>query len=202
MIVDGSVVMVENTIRRMESERDRSRTVLQIVRDASAEVVRPITFGVAIIIAVYLPIFTLQGLEGRMFRPMAITVCSALAGSLLLALFAVPALCSFLLKNIGRNHDQHEAKSSWFDHVQNGYLRSLDLFMRFKIPVIIGALVLVCTAGVSLKYIGSEFMPKLDEGSLVVTTRKLPGSLFESRSSWGTRSKVSFAASQKSGSGD
>ena len=90
MIVDGSVVMIENSVHRLEKSADKQ--FLESIRTASHEVARPILFGVAIIIAVYLPIFTLQGLEGRMFRPMAITVCSALLGSLILALTAVPAL--------------------------------------------------------------------------------------------------------------
>src|SRR5246127_684696 len=96
-IVDGSVVMVENCIHRLENgERDKPLT--EIIREATHELSRPIVFGVLIIIAVYLPILTLQSLEGRMFRPMAVTVVSALLGSLLLALFAVPALCSLALK--------------------------------------------------------------------------------------------------------
>jgi cobalt-zinc-cadmium resistance protein CzcA len=90
MIVDGSVVMIENSVHRLE--RSRNNRILESVRIASHEVARPILFGVAIIIAVYLPILTLQRLEGRMFRPMAITVCSALLGSLLLALTVVPTL--------------------------------------------------------------------------------------------------------------
>src|SRR5205085_4170757 len=93
MIVDGSVVMIENSVHQLESSK-KERSLLDVVRAASQEVARPILFGVAIIIAVYLPVFTLQGLEGRMFRPMAITVCSALLGSLILALTAVPTLSS------------------------------------------------------------------------------------------------------------
>src|SRR5579863_5554657 len=96
--VDGSVVMVENCIHRLEAGRS-SRPLLEVIRDAASEVARPIVFGVLIIIAVYLPILTLQSLEGRMFRPMAVTVVSALVGSLLLALFVVPSLCWLALRN-------------------------------------------------------------------------------------------------------
>lgn len=178
MIVDGSVVMVENAVRRLEeggSEADR----LQIIRNAAAEVARPITFGVAIIIAVYLPIFTLQGLEGRMFHPMAITVCSALAGSLLLALFAIPTLTSLILR--GKKYSHREKKAGWFAWLRARYSRSLGVAIRHRWPVLAFAVVLIVAAGVSLKFIGTEFMPKLDEGSIVVTTRKLPGiSLSES----------------------
>src|SRR6201997_1025250 len=97
-IVDGSVVMVENCIHRLETGRV-SKPLLEVIRGAASEVARPIVFGVLIIIAVYLPILTLQSLEGRMFRPMAVTVVSALVGSLLLAMFVVAALCSVALKS-------------------------------------------------------------------------------------------------------
>src|SRR6202045_3492782 len=94
MIVDGAVVMMENSIHRLE-ERREGESGLAAVRAAAYDVARPMTFGVVIIIAVYLPIFFLQGLEGRMLRPMAFTVCSALLGALLLALTAIPAFAPF-----------------------------------------------------------------------------------------------------------
>ena len=94
MIVDGAVVMMENSVHRLV-ERHGEEPPLESVRHAAKEVARPMTFAVVIIIAVYLPILFLQGLEGRMFRPMAITVCAALVGSLILALTLVPMLTSF-----------------------------------------------------------------------------------------------------------
>src|SRR5205085_8847536 len=97
MIVDGAVVMMENAVHRLESEHGDEQPV-DSVRHAAKEVARPMTFAVVIIIAVYLPILFLQGLEGRMFRPMAITVCAALFGSLLLAMTLVPALASFAFR--------------------------------------------------------------------------------------------------------
>lgn len=177
MIVDGSVVMVENAVRRLEGrdgqEQDgKPRDVRERIREAAHEVARPIVFGVAIIIAVYLPIFTLQGLEGRMFHPMAITVCSALAGSLLLALFAIPAIASFVLSS--RREAQHTTRG-WFERLRDWYVKSLDWTFAHRGPLLACAIVLVCAALVSLKFIGSEFMPRLDEGSMVVTTRRLPG---------------------------
>jgi len=93
MIVDGAVVMMENSVHRLEQHHGRESPI-ESIRHAAHEVARPMTFAVVIIIAVYLPILFLQGLEGRMFRPMAITVCTALFGSLLLALTVVPALAS------------------------------------------------------------------------------------------------------------
>lgn len=179
MIVDGSVVMAENFVGRLETvdEQDEQKTIAAAVH----EVARPITFGVAIIIAVYLPIFTLQGLEGRMFRPMAITVCSALLGSLLLALFVVPAISSYILKPKQLKHsaaktNEHEHQhDGWFARVRDHYGRSLDWTLGHRTAILIVAGVTVATALVSLRWIGTEFMPRLDEGSIVITSKKLPG---------------------------
>lgn len=173
MIVDGSVVMIENSVHRLERKKE-DQSFLDSIRGASQEVARPILFGVAIIIAVYLPIFTLQGLEGRMFRPMAITVCSALVGSLILALTVVPTLSSYLLK--ARSAQRRENWSEkWFGKLRNAYGRSLDFALGHRIVLLAFALILVAGALFSLKFIGTEFMPKLDEGSILITSRKLPG---------------------------
>ncbi len=167
MIVDGSVVMVENFSSRLEGSGQQNKW--ETVRSAAHEVARPITFGVAIIIAVYLPIFTLQGLEGRMFHPMAITVCSALLGSLFLALFVVPTLSTYILKP-----KQHN-KRGWFHRLRSSYGRSLQWALRHRAPLLIGAALLVSGALLSLKWIGTEFMPRLDEGSIVITSKRLAG---------------------------
>jgi len=176
MIVDGSVVMIENSVHHMENSRHQQGRFLDSIRAASHEVARPILFGVAIIIAVYLPIFTLQGLEGRMFRPMAITVCSALLGSLILALTAVPALSSYFLKaGSGRREALTERWYKPLGRLRGLYGRSLDYALNRRWLLVALALVLVVSALFSLRYVGTEFMPKLDEGSIVITSRKLPG---------------------------
>ncbi len=193
-IVDGSVVMVENCMHRLDNgESDKPLT--EIVREAAHEVARPIIFGVLIIISVYLPVLTLQSLEGRMFRPMAVTVVSALLGSLMLALFVVPTLCTVALRHKIRSNAENQqqgsskadgsekgnAKESWFVRLRGRYKRSLDKAGGHKKPILITALLLVLIALGSLKFIGTEFMPTLDEGSMVVTSRRLPGiSLTES----------------------
>src|ERR1700736_75942 len=115
MIVDGAVVMMENSVHRLEENHGQEST-LESVRCAAHEVARPMTFAVAIIIAVYLPILFLQGLEGRMFRPMAITVCAALIGSLLLALTMIPMLASFsfrkgVLRGVAQRGEQRWMES-------------------------------------------------------------------------------------------
>ena len=175
MIVDGSVVMIENSVHHLENTVGKRQPVASI-RTASHEVARPILFGVAIIIAVYLPIFTLQGLEGRMFRPMAITVCSALLGSLILALTAVPALSTYFLRAAGAKRTR--VSEIWYGPLQrlrDVYARSLDRATKHRPILLTLALVLVAAAIISLHFIGTEFMPKLDEGSILITSRKLPG---------------------------
>jgi len=183
MIVDGSVVMVEYFVRRLAEPGLGSRR--QRIREAAYEVARPILFAVVIIIAVYLPIFTLQGMEGRMFRPMAITVCSALAGSLLLALTLVPALSSLMLRMSpqaeGVEPGGGESESGWFTRLRERYRSSLERAIENRRRVIMVAAAIVTIALGSLHYIGTEFMPRLDEGSIIVTSRRLPGiSLSES----------------------
>ncbi|BDC50795.1 cation transporter [Bryobacterales bacterium F-183] len=171
LAVDGAVVMMENSIRRLShGGGSHGVNTKEIVRGAAQEVARPIVFAVGIIIAVYLPILTLQGLEGRMFRPMAITVVSLLIGSLILALTVVPVLASMVLK--GR---VEEKEQRWFLRLQDGYRHSLEAAFRFRGTVVILAILLVAAAVSSMLWIGTEFMPKLDEGSLLITTRKLPG---------------------------
>ena len=189
LIVDGAVVMMENFIRRLSVRspgfsRNSSDanlppeggTTSEIIHDAAIEVGRPILFGVLIIIAVYLPVFTLQGLEGRMFSPMAITVCAALLGSLLLALLFVPALSSLVLRGQIKEHE-----GRLYHFVQRSYVRLLDGALNHR-WLTIGAAVLVVSLAIgSLAFIGTEFMPRLDEGSILIETRKLPSvSLTES----------------------
>ncbi|MBV8841812.1 MAG: efflux RND transporter permease subunit [Bryobacterales bacterium] len=176
MIVDGAVVMMENSVRRLREQHGRE-SPLESVRHAAHEVARPMTFAVIIIVAVYLPILFLQGLEGRMFRPMAITVCAALAGSLLLALTMVPLLASFSF----RTGAAAKREGRIMSRTARGYSWLLIGAMRFRVLTVAAAAVMLAIALGSLYFMGTEFMPKLDEGSILVETRKLPGvSLTES----------------------
>ena len=179
MIVDGAVVMMENSVHRLE-EGHGQETPIESIRRAGYEVARPMTFAVVIIIAVYLPILFLQGLEGRMFRPMAITVCAALAGSLVLALTMIPALTSFAFpRSIPRAQAARHERG--LELLGNAYTRVLSAAMNYRILTIGASVLVLGVALASLFYIGTEFMPKLDEGAILVETRKLPGvSLTES----------------------
>jgi heavy metal efflux system protein len=177
MIVDGAVVMMENSIHRLQEDRGE-RSTLESVRQAAHEVARPMAFAVIIIIAVYTPILFLQGMEGRMFRPMAITVCTALAGSLVLALTMIPALASVSFR---KGFAHHSGEQRWMAALNNGYIRVLDWAIHYRILTVSAALLVLAAALGSLYFIGTEFMPRLDEGSILVETRKLPGvSLTES----------------------
>jgi cobalt-zinc-cadmium resistance protein CzcA len=173
MIVDGAVVMMENSVHRLE-ERRHGESGLAAVRAAVQDVARPMTFGVIIIIGVYLPIFFLQGLEGRMFRPMAFTVCSALFGALLLALIAIPVFTSFAFGK-GLPAKGSRTSAGWMERLAERYKRLLVTVIRYRKMTVAVALLILVVALWSLTVIGTEFMPQLDEGSILVETRKLPG---------------------------
>ena len=186
LIVDGGVVMMENFIRRraeaVHHPAHDEHARLRLFSSAATEVARPILFGVLIIIAVYLPIFTLEGLEGKMFRPMAITVCSAILGSLLLSLTVVPVLSSYLLRLGAAHHDER-----WFTALLNRYTRHLTDAMNHPARTLAVAGTVVAIALGSLPFLGTEFMPKLDEGALLIESRKLPSVSLEESVALSTR---------------
>jgi cobalt-zinc-cadmium resistance protein CzcA len=171
LIVDGAVVMVENAVRRRaeaqhEKSKDRpERTIL----DACVEVGRPVVFAVAIIMIVYLPILSLAGIEGKMFKPMALTVVFALLGSLLLSLTYIPAAMTFLLR--GR---AAETESVVIRYAKKLYRPALATMTGNRRPALVAAVALVAGAGAIFPFLGSEFIPRLDEGSLAVQTQQLP----------------------------
>jgi cobalt-zinc-cadmium resistance protein CzcA len=169
MIVDGSVVMVENTIRHL-AERKKGEGVTHTVFESTREVARPIVFGIGIIIIVYLPIVTLRDMEGKMFSPMAYTVGLALLGSLILTLTVVPALCSLLLKE-----RIVEEKDPWLLRaLREAYLPALGKAMVHpgKTLCVTGAALGLALALVP--FLGSEFLPTLDEGTITVQSFRLP----------------------------
>jgi len=173
MIVDGAVVMIENSVHRMQ-EHGEEEVPMTSIATAGLEVARPMAFGVGIIIAVYLPILFLEGLEGRMFRPMAITVCTALLGSLLLALTVIPVLSSFVFRK-GLRRKKKETNQHWMERLSHRYIAGLSWVIRHRIVIIAAMAVVMIASLASLAFIGTEFMPRLDEGSILVETRKLPG---------------------------
>jgi len=173
LIVDASVVMVENFVRRLAGAGSQSVTQRQdVIRAAAFEVGRPIVFGIAIIVAVYIPIFALQGLEGRMFRPMAFTVCAAVLGSLLLALSYVPAVASYVFARGGGSSMEHD-DPAWFTRLRTRYQRALEWSLQHRRRVVGATVGLFAVALISLPFLGTEFMPKLDEGYLLIETRRI-----------------------------
>lgn len=186
LIVDASVVMVENFIRRL-GENDKEGVAgidrVSVMRQAAFEVGRPIVFGVAIIIAVYVPIFTLEGIEGRMFRPMAFTVCAAVIGSLILALTYIPAVASYIFaqgEDVAAHKDEppgthkgHE-DARWFIALRARFESALTWALGHRRRVVGISVGLLAVALASVPFLGTEFMPKLDEGSTLVGLRLIP----------------------------
>ncbi|MBM3497969.1 MAG: efflux RND transporter permease subunit [Armatimonadetes bacterium] len=168
LIVDGAVVMAENVSRRL-AHKPPEQPALPLIVGAVREVSRPVTFAVGIIIIVYLPILTLEGIEGRMFRPMALTVVYALAGSLLLALTLTPALCALLLRRGLR-----ERTIIPFDRVESAYGRALEWALGRRLVVVGAALAAFLAAAATFTRLGSEFVPQLDEGAAAASVIKLP----------------------------
>ena len=163
IIVDGAIVMVENIFRERASQPDDARSVVDIVRSAAHDVERPIFFAVAVIIAGYLPIYVLSGPSGRLFQPMADTMSFALLGSLLCTLTVLPVLCAYFLRK-----RLHEPKARVYEWVRGVYGTMLGWCLSNRIATLI---VVLCVFGCSLlciPFIGSEFMPHLDEGALWV----------------------------------
>ncbi len=163
MVVDGAVVMVENIVRHMGRRVDPPRPVLARIREAAFEVQRPVFYAIGIIITAYLPIFTLQSVEGRLFKPMAWTVAFALLGALLFSMVLAPVLCSFLFR--GTTREWRNPVLVWLiDH----YRSAVRFAIRARYLTAAVALGSVCAAAwlLSSGIIGSEFLPHLDEGAI------------------------------------
>jgi len=188
IIVDGSVVMVENAMRRLaERQRELGRRLTEVERhevlaSAPLEVAKPVAFGVGIILIVFLPVLTLEGIEGKLFKPMALTMIFALLGSLILALTLIPVLSALLLP-------KHVSETEpWIVRAARRlYSPMLNLALRFRVGTLMLALILVVVAGVLASRIGGEFLPKLGEQAIAVSTVRLAGVSVEEAVTWNTR---------------
>jgi cobalt-zinc-cadmium resistance protein CzcA len=181
LVVDSSVIQVENCVRRLRLDSS-TRSVTEVVRDAALEVRRPTLFGELIIAVVYLPVLTLEGIEGKMFRPMALTVLFALAGSMVLSLTLTPALCSLMLKRDAKPPKELVTKAALAL-----YRPVLDWALRHRRLVLAGSLVLLIMAGVAATQLGTEFVPRLREQALVVNTVRLAGVSLDESVRYGSR---------------
>ena len=171
MIVDSSVVMVENCVRHIAHNTDGRRSMKDIVRDAAVEVRKPTMFGELIIMIVYLPILTLEGIEGKMFRPMALTVIFALMGSMVMSLTLMPVLASLFLP---RKIEEREPLLMRIAHSINTPL--LRFSMNHKVLVMAFAgIVMFVAFGLIAPNLGSEFVPRLSEGAIAISVVRLTG---------------------------
>ncbi len=180
LIVDGAVIIIENCLRRfadLQHRLGRAPTEderLDATAAATIEVIRPSLFGLGIIAAVYLPIFALTGVEGKMFHPMAMTVVLALTGAMVLSLTFVPAAIALFLR--GRIQEKETRVMQW---ARKGYAPVLAWAVRRHVWVIAGATLLVLLCGLLLTRLGSEFVPSLDEGDIAMHAMRIPGTSLE-----------------------
>jgi len=182
LIVDSSVIMVENSVRHLAEDKT-GRSVRQVVLDASKEVRKPTMFGELIIIIVYLPILALYGVEGKLFRPMALTVVFALLGSLFLSLTLMPVLASLFLSRGSGTH-----REPWIMRVAKRLYRPLVEFaVDHRLLVLGSALIIVLGTLPIAGKLGSEFVPQLDEGSIVINAVRLPGVSIEESARFSTQ---------------
>jgi len=178
LIVDGAIIIVENCLRRL-SQSGRSGTIalkerFSIVYDATVEVIRPALFGVFIITIVYVPIFALEGVEGKMFHPMAITVVIALLSAMLLSITFVPACVALLFKK-----PVEEKESRWMSGVKSLYAPIVTFALNHSRSIVAMALALLVGSGYLATRLGSEFVPNLDEGDIAMHALRIPGTSLE-----------------------
>lgn len=182
LIVDGAVIIVENCLRRLgEHQRQQGQrqplaleTRLRIVYQATAEVIRPSLFGVAIITLVYIPLFSLSGVEGKMFHPMAITVVMALVAAMLLCLTFVPAAVAVCVKGVVAEHENASIK-----RIRSLYQPALEAVLRQPARVFLPALALTLVCVWLASRMGQEFIPQLDEGDIALHAMRIPGTGLE-----------------------
>jgi cobalt-zinc-cadmium resistance protein CzcA len=163
ILVDAAVVMVENIFRQIALKQGTPATVMQIIKDAAAEVDRPLVYAVAVIVVGFLPIYVLSGPSGLLFKPMADTMVFALIGSLIVTLTLLPVLCSWFMRD-----NVVERRNAIFEDIKIRYTEGLDYSLKHPWRIVAGSGVLLAIALLIAPFIGAEFMPKLDEGALWV----------------------------------
>ncbi|MBA4387336.1 MAG: CusA/CzcA family heavy metal efflux RND transporter [Verrucomicrobia bacterium] len=177
MIVDASIVVTENVARHLAEKKNAGLSPVQVTFEAVREVARPVIFAILIIVIVFIPLLTLQGHEGKMFKPLALTMCYAVLGSLLIAFTAVPVLCSAWLR-IGAKGAAH-ADNVVVRTVRGAYLRVLNLALRRRWLTLGGAAAVLIGVLALAPTIGTEFLPQLDEGAIAINVVRLPSASLE-----------------------
>ncbi len=180
LVVDSSVIMVENAERRLSE--DDSRSILEIVRDAAVEVRKPTLYGELIIAVVYLPILALEGVEGKLFRPMALTVIFALLGSMIISMTLMPVLASYVLEK------GHDRKKPWLvDKLERLYEPVLNWSLANKVAVLAVTALLLANSVFLATQLGAQFVPRLREQAVVINTVRLAGVSLDESVRYGTQ---------------
>jgi cobalt-zinc-cadmium resistance protein CzcA len=176
ILVDGAVVLVENVIHALRHEHPKDRRgVLRLVVRSAVDVGRPTLYAMLIIIAALVPVFTLESVEGRIFRPLALTYSFALLGALVFSLTLVPALCAALFRP---RHARLE-EPAWIERLRAAYRGSLVWILAHRPKVIAGAFVLLALGGLTITRLGTEFLPELDEGDIQLFVEMPPSIALE-----------------------
>lgn len=173
MMVDGAVVMVENGFRLLSHQAGKTVNKTHVILEAAREVMNPVAFAILIIIVVFLPLFSLTGLEGKMFKPMALTISFAMIGSLVLTMTLVPVLSALILK------PKEEKDTFVVRWAKKLYLPLLDWALDSKKKVITGALVTLVASLALIPFLGKEFMPSLQEGNIMFRVTSIPSTSLE-----------------------
>ena len=173
MMVDGAVVMVENGYRLLSHQAGKAVNKTHVILEAAREVMNPVAFAILIIIVVFLPLFSLTGLEGKMFKPMALTITFAMVGSLVLTMTLVPVLSALILK------PKEEKDTFIVLWAKKLYLPLLDWALENKRKVISGAVVLLIGSFALIPFLGKEFMPALQEGDIMFRVTSIPSTSLE-----------------------
>lgn len=163
ILVDGAIFMVENIFRQIAARKGTPLNVLEIIKDAAAEVDRPLFYAVAVIVVSFLPIYVLSGPSGTLFKPMADTMIFALIGSLIVTLTLLPVLCAVFMR-----HGARERRNAALDAVKSVYIKGLDFSLAYPWGMTFASVLLLVGSLLLVPRIGAEFMPHLDEGALWV----------------------------------
>lgn len=180
-VVDASIVVCENTARHLSEKAGRGLSRLEITYEAVREVARPVVFAIMIIVISKLPLFSLQQMEGKMFRPLAFAMLFAMAGSLLVALTIVPVLAAMFLKGRKEERDNLAIRI-----VKRGYLPALNVAMRRPKTVVTVAVGVLACALLLVPRVGTEFIPQLDEGAIAINVVRLPSASLDGSVAVGT----------------
>ncbi|MCE7945710.1 MAG: efflux RND transporter permease subunit [Chlorobi bacterium CHB1] len=176
-LVDDAIIDVENVFRRLKENQQRPpaerRSTLEVVFSASSEIRSPMVMATLIIIIVFIPLFFLSGVEGRLLRPLGYAYITSIFASLLVAVTVTPALCSYLLPNA--DFMKKEGDSWLVTHLKRVYRRTLDLVLRFPKLVLAGAAVALFVSMAILPFLGRAFLPEFNEGSLTISVLTVPG---------------------------